>query len=114
MAIIQIALFPSLQGGHHAEWHSVDPNLRRTIRPWDHLYADHAPFPTFLNQFAELDYRAIFDEVFPSADWRDGDFRGGTFLTPDIRSALAGHSDRDLLMAAVTIWSSSVEVNAET
>ena len=25
LAVIQVALFPALQGGHHAEWHSIDP-----------------------------------------------------------------------------------------
>jgi ubiquinone/menaquinone biosynthesis C-methylase UbiE len=104
LAIIQIALFPSLQGGHHAEWHSVDPDVPRTIPPWDHLYADHRPFPTFLNQLTEADYRNIFGDIFPSVHWRDGDLRGRGLLTGDIKTALRPHSERDLLLTSIAAW----------
>ncbi len=46
IALIQIALFPSLQGGHHAEWHAVEPGCAsRRIRPWDHLRPGALPLP---------------------------------------------------------------------
>ena len=76
LAVIQIALFPSLQGGHHAEWHSIDAGLPRRIRPWDHLCADHAPCPVYLNEWREAQYREVFDLRLSVLRWEDGEIRG--------------------------------------
>jgi SAM-dependent methyltransferase len=104
IAIIQIALFPALQGGHHAEWHSVDPGIPRTVRPWDHLLPDHVPFPAVLNEWSEDDYREAFSSSFARIEWHDGDIRGIEHLPhadPAIREM---RSERDLTLSSVTAW----------
>ena len=103
-AIIQIALFPALQGGHHAEWHSADPTERRSIRPWDHLREGRRPFPTYLNEWREADYRQAVERIFPQTAWEDGEERGQQYLTDAQRAELSGFTERDLLMSGVTAW----------
>lgn len=104
LAVIQIALFPSLQGGHHAEWHSIDAGLPRRIRPWDHLCADHAPCPVYLNEWREAQYREVFDLRLSVLRWEDGEIRGEAYLTPALSEELRGYSRRDLLLSSVTAW----------
>jgi len=103
IAVISIALFPSLQGGHHAEWHSVAP-AHREIRPWDHLYPDHRPFPLYLNGWPEADYRTVFARELDVLLWQDGVLDGAEYLTPRVRGELQAYSDRDLLLGSVTVW----------
>jgi SAM-dependent methyltransferase len=104
IAIIQIALFPALQGGHHAEWHSIHADQRRSIRPWDHLRGDHAPYPTYLNQWRESDYREVFDRALGVVDWADDELRGTSYLTPALRNELGSYTERDLLLSGITVW----------
>ena len=104
IAIIQIALFPALQGGHHAEWHSVALGLRRTTRPWDHLYADRRPLPTYLNEWRESQYRDVLERRLDVFEWEEGDMRGVEFLTDRMSAELSAFSRRDLLLSALTAW----------
>jgi SAM-dependent methyltransferase len=103
VAIIQIALFPGLQGGHHAAWHAGFHGAG-SIRPWDHLYNDHRPFPLYLNGLRESDYQAAFDAVYENVAWDDGPLEGSDLLTSEIRTALRGFSERDLLLSSTTAW----------
>jgi SAM-dependent methyltransferase len=104
IAAIQIALFPSLQGGHHPEWHSIDPAVRREIRPWDHLYPDRRPLPTYLNEWREAQYRETLDRSLDVIEWQDDEMRGATFLTETILADLPGFTRRELLLSALTAW----------
>lgn len=104
LLVVQIALFPALQGGHHAEWHGIETSATRQVPPWDHLRSNHAPWPTFLNQLRESDYREIFDRQVAVVEWEDGELRGTEYLTPELRGLLASYSERDLLLSSVTVW----------
>lgn len=104
IAAIQIALFPSLQGGHHPEWHSTDPAMRREIRPWDHLYPDRKQLPTYLNEWRERQYRETLGRTLDVFDWQDDEMRGAEFLTDRIVADLPGFTRRDLLLSALTAW----------
>ena len=104
IAVIQIALFPALQGGHHAEWHSFAVGQTRAIRPWDHLYADRRPLPTYLNEWRESQYREVLERNLNVMEWEDSDLRGVEFLTDRIAADLPAFSRRDLLLSAVTAW----------
>ena len=104
LAAIQIALFPSLQGGHHPEWHSTDPRMRRNVRPWDHLYGDRKQLPTYLNEWRERQYREIMTRSLDVVEWQDDEMRGTEFLTDRIVADLPGYTERDLLLSALTAW----------
>lgn len=104
MAIIQIALFPALQGGHHWEWHTIEKRGRRAVRPWEHLRPGHAPHPLYLNEWREDEYRGAFRDAMVVADWEDGEMRGESFLTDDVLAQLHGYTRRDLLLSWVTVW----------
>jgi SAM-dependent methyltransferase len=104
IAVIQIALFPALQGGHHAEWHSVEVGPARATRPWDHLYPDRTPLPTYLNEWREGQYREVIDRHLDVFEWQDGAMRGHGFLTDEIVAALPAYTRRDLLLSSLTAW----------
>jgi SAM-dependent methyltransferase len=104
IAAIQIALFPSLQGGHHPEWHSTNPSLHREIRPWDHLYPDRKKLPTYLNEWSERQYRETLGRSLDVIEWQDDEMRGVEFLTERILGELPEFSRRDLLLSALTAW----------
>jgi SAM-dependent methyltransferase len=104
LAVIQIALFPALQGGHHAEWHSVDVGPERRIRPWDHLYPDRMPLPTYLNEWRESQYRDVIERRLGVFEWQDGEMRGAEFLTDRVASDLGDFSRRDLLLSSLIAW----------
>lgn len=103
VAMIQIALFPSLRGGHQAAWHSVAPG-RRTLGPWEHLRDGAAPAPTYLNGWRESQYREVIGEEVEVVDWESGPLEGQEYLTAAIRHELAAFSERDLLLPWVTAW----------
>ncbi len=111
LAVIQIALFPALQGGHHWEWHSIDPNLSRSIRPWDHLYLDHLPYPVDLNEWREGQYREVLGRRLQILLWDDGELRGDGYLTTAIEAELDSHSRRDLLLSSVTVWATKRQIS---
>jgi SAM-dependent methyltransferase len=104
LAVIQIALFSALQGGHHPEWHSTDASLPRFVRPWDHLRPDRRRLPTYLNEWRESQYRAVMERCLGVIEWEDGPLRGTPFLDTSLRAELAGYSDRDLLLSSITAW----------
>jgi SAM-dependent methyltransferase len=103
-ALIQIALFPALQGGHHAEWHSIEPSVRRSIRPWDHLYPDRQRLPVYLNEWRESQYRMVLESCLEVIEWEDGPLRGASLLDAVPREELGAYSDRDLLLSSITAW----------
>lgn len=103
-AAIQIALFPALQGGHHAEWHSTRPDTARQIRPWDHLYPDRTGLPCYLNEWRESQYRDVLERQLDIVAWQDGSLVGAEFLTARIATDLSAFSRRDLLLASLTGW----------
>jgi SAM-dependent methyltransferase len=104
IAVIQIALFPALQGGHHPEWHSTDPRLRRSIRPWDHLFPDRRRLPMYLNEWREGQYRAVLERCLRVIEWEDGPMDGASLLDGTLRARLPAYSDRDLLLSSITAW----------
>lgn len=104
IAVILIALFPALQGGHHAEWHTIEPNTHRSIRPWDHLYPDREPLPTFLNEWRESQYREALERALDVVEWEDGELRGAHLSTDSLRADLLGFSQRDLVLSWLTAW----------
>ncbi len=104
IAVIQIALFPALQGGHHWEWHSIDPTLSRSVRPWDHLYLDHLPYPVYLNEWREGQYREALTRKLQVLRWDDGELRGNGYLTTATEAELSAYPRRDLLLSGVTVW----------
>lgn len=104
LACIQIAMFPSLQGGHHAEWHSTDPDPRRTIKPWDHLRVDARPLPLYCNSWRESQFRDVFEREMIIVEWESGEMRGEEYLTSAVRGELPDYSERDLLLPYVTAW----------
>jgi SAM-dependent methyltransferase len=104
LAVIQIALFPALQGGHHAEWHSIEPSVRRSIRPWDHLYPDRLRLPVYLNEWRESQYRMVLESCLEVIEWEDGPLRGAALLDAVPREELGAYSDRDLLLSSITAW----------
>ena len=104
IAVIQIALFPALQGGHHAEWHSVAVGPTRTTRPWDHLYPDRRPLPTYLNEWRESQYREVMERSVEVSEWEDGEMRGVEFLSDRITAELPAFTRRDLLLSSLTAW----------
>ena len=103
LAFIHVALFPSLEGGHHGEWHTTETNVSRTIRPWDHLYPDRRATPVFLNGLREADYRAVFDHELTVIGWREADPDGAAFLSDEVRRALPDYSDKDLLTPWISV-----------
>ena len=107
LAIIQIALFPALQGGHQWEWHTLDGDRPRVTRPWEHLRPGHQPHPVFLNEWREDQYRRAFVNAMDVVDWEDGEVRGEQFLTNDVLAELGAYTRRDLLLAWVTVWARS-------
>lgn len=113
IAGIQIALFPALQGGHHADWHSTDVGNERTVRPWDHLRTGRLPFPLYLNGLSEAEYRRVFERHLAVLAWDDGELRGTEYLTPTLRNELANYAERDLLLSSVTVWASRPAVDRE-
>ncbi len=104
LSVTQIALFPALQGGHHGDWHDPSLSVERRVQPWDHLLPGRRPFPTFLNEWQEDDYRAVFERVLSVIRWEDGEFRGREYLTQELRMRLADYSERALLLSSVTVW----------
>jgi ubiquinone/menaquinone biosynthesis C-methylase UbiE len=104
LAYIQVAMFPALQGGHHAEWHDLSPGSIRTIRPWDHIRKHPRPLPLFCNGWAESQYREVFDTETEMVEWAPGSLRGGEYLTPELRSELSNYSNRDLLLPFIDVW----------
>jgi SAM-dependent methyltransferase len=104
IAYIQVAMFPSLQGGHHAEWHDTSPGVVRTIRPWDHIREDGRPLPLYCNGWREDQYREVFETEATILDWEPGESRGAEYLTPELRAELATYSERDLLLPFVNVW----------
>lgn len=104
LAAIQMALFPSLAGGHHAEWHSVEPDRHRSIRPWDHLLPGARPLPLYCNGWREREYREVFDEEMDLVDWERGDPVGQAYLAPELRNALTDYTETDLLTPFATAW----------
>ena len=104
LAVIEIALFPALQGGHHAEWHSIERSAHRAIRPWDHLYPDRRRLPVYLNEWRESQYRLVMESCLGLIQWEDGPLRGAALLDSVPREQLAGYSDRDLLLSSITAW----------
>ena len=104
LAVIQIALFPSLQGGHHAEWHSVSASERRTVRPWDHLREGRREFPVYLNQWRESQYRDAFAAQLDVTRWQDGALRGEEYLSAELEHEIGDYTRRDLLLPSVTVW----------
>ena len=104
VAAIQIALFPALEGGHHAEWHATASPTQKDIRPWDHLYPDRIPLPTYLNEWRESQYRDAINRSLRVIEWEDGELRGANFLTDGIQADLAAFSRRELLLSSLTAW----------
>jgi SAM-dependent methyltransferase len=104
IAYIQIALFPALQGGHHPDWHSTEPGIDRTTRPWDHLRANARPFPTYLNEWRESQYRQVIEHELDVVEWADGEMRGAEYLTPELESELSAYTRRELLVSGVSVW----------
>ena len=104
LAYIQVAMFPSLQGGHHAEWHDISPNPSRTIRPWDHIRKHPKLVPLFCNGWREAQYREVFEAETAIVEWAPGRLRGAQYLTPEVRSELSHYSERDLLLPFVDVW----------
>ncbi len=104
VAIIQIALFPALQGGHQWEWHTLEAGARRATRPWEHLRPGHGPHPLFLNEWREDQYRGAFADAMVVVGWEDGEVRGEEFLTDDALAELGSYTRRDLLLSWVTVW----------
>ena len=107
LAVIQIALFPSLQGGHHAAWHAISPESARLVRPWDHLRPGRLPLPVYLNEWREAQYREVFDQRLSVLRWEDGEMRGQEYLASDFVTELE-YSRRDLLLSSVTAWAAPV------
>lgn len=103
VAIIQIALFPSLQGGHHADWHSLEPDPDRQVRPWDHLRSGARPLPLYCNRWREEQYRQIFEAEMAVERWVDGPLAGYEYLTGELRNELVEYSERDLLLLWTTV-----------
>jgi hypothetical protein len=110
--VIQIALFPALQGGHHGEWHSTDPSMRRSVRPWDHLRADRKPLPAYLNEWKESQYRTVMERCLQVKEWEEGPMQGASLLDPAVRGELAQYSDRDLLLSWITVWATKTRPSA--
>jgi SAM-dependent methyltransferase len=104
LAVIQVAVFPALKGGHHAEWHSVSAGVRRTIRPWDHLRDGAEPLPLYCNGWRAGQYREVFEQEMAIAEWEEAPSEGAEYLTPQLRQELAEYTEKDLLMPFVTIW----------
>lgn len=103
VALIKIDLFASLHGGHHAEWHSLEHDPERLIRPWDHLLLGARPLPLYCNGWRESQYRVVFEEEMHIAQWEAGTIRGREYLTAELRAELSDFSDRDLLLRDVTV-----------
>jgi SAM-dependent methyltransferase len=104
LAMIQIALFPSLQGGHHGAWHAIGPDSAGRVRPWDHLRTGRLPFPVYLNGWREAQYRDVFERSLTVRRWEDGEMRGDDYLTPELANELIGYTKRDLLLSSITAW----------
>lgn len=111
IAIIQIALFPALQGGHHPEWHSVGIDQRRHLRPWDHLRVARYPLPTYLNEWRESQYRESLERCLRVIEWEDGAIRGNEYLDEATRAELRGFTERDLLLSSLTAWARRKEAS---
>ena len=103
-AVIQAAHFPSLGGGHHAEWHSLDPNNARTVRPWDHVRAGALPLPLFCNRWRAEQFREVFESELNLQDWELGKPEGHAFLTDELRAELGDYDDQELLVSSATAW----------
>jgi SAM-dependent methyltransferase len=64
---LYIHLFPSLSGGHCADWqYAMDPaypecGVPKAIPPWDHLRDNRFPANTYLNKLRLADYRQILE-----------------------------------------------------
>jgi len=104
IAVIQVAVFPALKGGHHAQWHSVDPNLHRTIAPWDHLREGALALPLYCNGWRADQYREVFQQEMEIAEWEEAEGEGAEYLTPELRQELSSFSEKDLLTPFVTVW----------
>lgn len=104
LAIIQIALFPAIQGGHHQDWHSVDGSHQRMVQPWDHLRPNRRPLPLYLNEWRESQYRESMGESLDVLEWEDGPERGREYLDRESIAGLEGYTDRDLLLSSLTVW----------
>ena len=104
MGSIQVALFPSLGGGDHAEWHDLSPGRPRTIRPWDHLLPGAQPLPLYCNGWSADQFREVFEQETELVCWELGEPRGAEYLTPALRQELADYSETDLLVGFVTAW----------
>ena len=76
----------------------MGPAVRRTIRPWDHLRDDHVPYPVYLNEWRESDYRSVFERALSVVAWSDDELRGVSYLSPALTEELASYTERDLLI----------------
>jgi SAM-dependent methyltransferase len=103
IAVIQVALYPSLRGGHHADWHDLGERPR-TILPWGHLRTPPQTPPVYLNSWREEQYRATLSEAFRVREWQEGPLEGAEYLAPEARAALPAWTERDLLLPWVTAW----------
>jgi hypothetical protein len=84
--------------------HSTEPGIDRTTRPWDHLRANARPFPTYLNEWRESQYRQVIEHELDVVEWADGEMRGAEYLTPELESELSAYTRRELLVSGVSVW----------
>ncbi len=104
VAVIQIALFPALEGGHHPGWHASGFAGPPRMRPWDHLYADRNDLPTYLNEWQESQYRDVLGRYLDVVEWEDGEMRGAEYLSGRVIAERPELSKRDLLLSSLTVW----------
>lgn len=99
---IGIHLFPSLSGGHDADWrqHSRVAISNRSA-PWQHLR--ERPAERGLNGFTEADYRSVFEQYFEILDWIPGAQVGEDILDEELLSEFPTLGPRDFLLESVRV-----------
>jgi len=102
IAVITVHLFPSLSGGHSAEWGDPDRAPSRRVPPWDHLRDNRFPQNTYLNKLKITDYRHIF--YGNTGVLNEQTLRGGEkVLTAELEEELGskGYTREDLLTSTI-------------
>jgi hypothetical protein len=100
VALISPVVFSGLSGGHLSEWypHTLANSHDRQSSPWEHLRDRRWRADCYLNEMRLSDYESLFARHFVVAEIRNlQPTHGKAFLSEEIRSALPGYGEDELL-----------------
>ena len=97
LALIRPDVFTGIQGGHLAEWFSLEQTRTRRSEPWEHLRKKRFKPRVYLNELTRSHYREIFSRAFLILEERVRHPNlGMEFLTPAVADELRNYPEEEL------------------